>query len=273
MPELPEVETISQQLNQHLPVIIQRVRSTIGLKQNILKTPLVKLQGKTLARIHRKGKMLDFIFDDESHLLSHLGMTGTWLIGTAAKLTKHSHLILEGLNSKNEKITLAYDDPRRFGKMYFLKNDQAVTKLNTLGLDLIDPHLNVEYLKTVLQKFPDKLIKVALLDQKYFAGSGNYIANEICARAGIRPDRPIKKIKDDDFTRLHLAISQVIAPALASGGTTFQGGYRDSTGEKGQGKNHLVVFYQKICQLCGKTPVTKITLAQRGTYYCRNCQK
>jgi len=60
---------------------------------------------------------------------------------------------------------------------------------------------------------------------------------------------------------------------LASGGTTFQGGYRDSSGEKGLGVQHLVVFYQKTCQLCRKSEVKKIILAQRGTYYCPKCQK
>lgn len=273
MPELPEVETIKKQLNQQLPLTFQAVKSTAGFKKNILKTSLVQLKGKTLTHIHRKGKILDFVFNDDSHLISHLGMTGTWLLASDAKLTKHSHLILKGLNSKNEKMTLAYDDPRRFGKMYFLAAEEAARKLNSLGLDLIDPSLDLEYLKNVLKKFPDKPLKVALLDQKYFAGSGNYIANEICARAGIRPDRKIKKIKEDEYPCLHQAIAQVILPALTSGGTTFQGGYRDSTGGKGMGKSHLVVFYQKTCQLCGVTPVTKIILAQRGTYYCKNCQK
>ena len=108
--------------------------------------------------------------------------------------------------------------------------------------------------------------------QKLFAGSGNYIANEICARALIRPTRKCKMVKKDEFPRILEAIHKVLAPALASGGTTFQGGYRDSTGEKGLGVQHLVVFYQKTCQMCKVTPVKKILLAQRGTYYCPTCQ-
>lgn len=272
MPELPEVETIRSQLNQQLPLKINAVKTTLGFKKNILKTPLKNLVHKTLMAIHRKGKMLDFVFDDESHLLSHLGMTGTWLIGNSIALNKHlgkhSHFILQA-----DGKTLAYDDPRRFGKMYFLDQKEAQEKLNAMGLDLLDPAVDLAYLKTALQRFPEKFIKVALLDQKYFAGSGNYIANEICARARIRPDRRCKDLKKTDYAHLLQAIHQVIGPALASGGTTFQGGYRDSSGEKGMGKNHLVVFYQKICQICKKTNVKKIVLAQRGTYYCPHCQK
>ena len=267
MPELPEVETIRLQLSHYLPFKIDSLSTTPGLKQNILHTEL-DIQNKTIVSINRKGKMLDFVFDDGSHLLSHLGMTGTWLVGETIKSGKHTHLTLTG-----PKHTLAYDDPRRFGHLYYYSAEEAEKKLNELGLDLTDPNFSLEYLTESIKRFPERALKVTLLDQKLFAGSGNYIANEICARAGIRPTRKCKHVKKEEFPKILKAIHKVIGPALKSGGTTFQGGYRDSTGESGMGLEHLVVFYQKICQMCKKTQVKKIILAQRGTYYCTNCQK
>lgn len=267
MPELPEVETIKNQLSHHLPFKIVSVASTPELKQNILHTDL-DLKNKTLLAIKRKGKMLDLIFDDGSHLLSHLGMTGTWLIGEEIKIGKHTHLILKG-----EGLTLAYDDPRRFGHMYYYSAEEAKKKLAELGMDLTDPDFNLEYLTQAIKRYPERALKVTLLDQKLFAGSGNYIANEICARAGIRPTRKCKNVKKEEFPIILQAIKDVLNPAIAAGGTTFQGGYRDTSGEKGLGVQHLVVFYQKICQMCKTTPVKKIMLAQRGTYYCPKCQK
>lgn len=267
MPELPEVETIRSQLSHYLPLKVVSQSSTPELKQNILHTEL-DLKNKTLISIRRKGKMLDFIFDDNSHLLSHLGMTGTWLVGENIKTSKHTHLTLKG-----KGITLAYDDPRRFGHMYYYEEKDALRKLAELGLDLVDPDFNLEYLTQALKRYPERALKVTLLDQSLFAGSGNYIANEICARALIRPTRKCKNIKKDEFPKILQAIQDVLSPAIASGGTTFQGGYRDSSGEKGLGVQHLVVFYQKTCQMCGVTPVKKIVLAQRGTYYCPKCQK
>lgn len=267
MPELPEVETIRSQLSHYLPLKVESLSSTPELKQNILHTE-IDLVGKTLTTIKRKGKMLDFIFDDGSHLLSHLGMTGTWLIGETIKATKHTHLTLKG-----SKHTLAYDDPRRFGHMYYYSPEEAQKKLAELGMDLADPDFTLELLTESIKRYPERALKVTLLDQKLFAGSGNYIANEICARAGIRPTRKCKNVKKDEFVKIHQAIRDVLDPALKSGGTTFQGGYRDSTGEYGAGVAHLVVFYQKTCQMCKKTKVKKIILAQRGTYYCPHCQK
>jgi formamidopyrimidine-DNA glycosylase len=157
--------------------------------------------------------------------------------------------------------------------MYYYSAAEAALKLAELGMDLADPEFTLEYLTNAIKRYPDRALKVTLLDQKLFAGSGNYIANEICARALIRPTRKCGKVKASEFPLLYKAVQDVIGPALKSGGTTFQGGYRDSTGERGAGVDHLVVFYQKICQMCKKTPVKKIVLAQRGTYYCPHCQK
>jgi formamidopyrimidine-DNA glycosylase len=267
MPELPEVETIRLQLSHYLPFKIDSVSTTSGLKQNILHTDL-HIKNKTITTINRKGKMLDFVFDDGSHLLSHLGMTGTWLIGATIKAGKHTHLTLKGPHH-----TLAYDDPRRFGHMYYYTGEEAEKKLSELGMDLADPNFSLKYLTDAIKRYPERALKVTLLDQKLFAGSGNYIANEICARAGIRPSRKCSAVKKAEFPKILKAIHAVIGPALKSGGTTFQGGYRDSTGESGAGLDHLVVFWQKTCQMCKKTPVKKIILAQRGTYYCPKCQK
>lgn len=272
IPELPEVETIRIQLSHYLPFKIESLSSTPGLKQNILHTKLPK-PGLTITEIRRKGKMLDFVFDDGSHMLSHLGMTGTWLVGEEIKSSKHTHLTL-----KSKTHTLAYDDPRRFGHMYFYsavacRRGEASRKLSELGMDLADPELDLKYLTEAIKRYPNRALKVHLLDQKLFAGSGNYIANEICARAKIRPTRKCKDVKKAELPKIFNAIKEVIEPALKSGGTTFQGGYRDSTGERGEGVQHLVVFYQKTCQMCKKTKVKKIILAQRGTYYCPHCQK
>lgn len=269
MPELPEVETIRRQLKEKLPLKIDANELSKGLFQNILKTK-INLADKTILDIERIGKILIFKLSDGSSFLSHLGMTGTWLIGNEQKVGKHSHLILK---DSQKSIWLIYDDPRRFGKIYYYESQEKIKQLIALGPDLLSEKLDLDFFKAVIKKFPNKPIKVLLLDQKYFAGSGNYIANEICARAKVRPQRKCKSLTATEIKNLHKSIRKVIEPALGAGGTTFQGGYRDATGEKGQGKDHLVVFYKKICQMCKVSKVKKMFLAQRGTYYCPTCQK
>lgn len=235
--------------------------------ESIIHTKLDKLKGKVILNVSRKGKMLDFILEDGRHLLSHLGMTGTWLISKNKITEKHTHI-----QFSSENLFLAYVDPRRFGHMYLYDDKEAQLKLNELGKDLLDPSFDLTYFENQLKRYPERYIKVCLLDQKLFAGTGNYIANEICAHGRVRPDRKIASLSEKEIKKLFLGINKVLDPTIKSGGTTFAGGYRDTTGAKGNGVNHLVVFYQKTCQLCKKESVQKIVLGQRGTYYCPRCQ-
>lgn len=267
MPELPEVKSIQDQLNEYMPLSIISFEKSL-VSDSIIHTKIDKLKGKVILKVSRKGKMLDFLLNDGRHLLSHLGMTGTWLISDKKIIEKHTHFQIKANN-----IFMAYVDPRRFGHMYLLDEKESLKKLDQLGLDLLDKKFDLKYFSSALKKYPHRLIKVSLLDQKLFAGTGNYIANEICAHAKVRPDRMISSLSDKEIKRLYLAINKVLFPAINSGGTTFAGGYRDTTGAKGMGVNHLVVFYQKICQMCKKTKIEKIILAQRGTYFCPRCQK
>lgn len=271
MPELPEVQTIRQQLSPYLPMKIQSVTLS-DVASSIVHTPLEKLRGKTLEKVWRKGKMLIFEVSDGRKILSHLGMTGSWRISSTPSKEKHAHIKIKGIKG-DDTFYLTYVDHRRFGHLYLYDEEQAQSKLRELGADLKSPEFTYEYFRESLLKYPDRYIKVTLLDQSLFAGTGNYIANEICARAYVRPDRKVSSLKEKEIISLYHAVDVVVSGATDSGGTTFQGGYSDVNGDRGQGVNHLVVFYQKICQMCKKTPVEKIALAQRGTYYCPYCQR
>ena len=271
MPELPEVETIKNQLNEVMPLKIKSC-VTSNVSDSIIHTKIDKLKGKVILEVNRKGKMLDLILNDGRHLLSHLGMTGGWRISREKVLEKHTHLQFSGEHD-GQHVYIAYVDPRRFGHMYLYNDEDAQKKLDELGVDLKSPDFTYDYFREKLLKYPERFIKVTLLDQSLFAGTGNYIANEICAKAKVLPDRKVKTLNEAELKKLYKAVFLVIDGATETGGTTFQGGYADTTGSKGGGVQHLVVFYQKICQMCKKSEVKKITLAQRGTYYCPNCQK
>jgi formamidopyrimidine-DNA glycosylase len=267
MPELPEVETIKNQLNEVMPVKVKSIQ-TSDVVDSIAHTPLDGLSGNTIVEVQRKGKMLNFLLKDKQHLLCHLGMTGGWRITKKPCEEKHTHLAIEG-----KGVHLSYVDPRRFGHMYLYNEKDAEKKLAELGEDLKSPNFTEEYFIQALKKYPERHLKVTLLDQSLFAGTGNYIASEICARAKVRPQRRVKSLSKKELSLLYKAVFEVIDGATETGGTTFQGGYADTSGSKGGGVQHLVVFYQKTCQMCHNTPVKKITLAQRGTYYCPTCQK
>ncbi|MBN2341312.1 MAG: Fpg/Nei family DNA glycosylase [Deltaproteobacteria bacterium] len=271
MPELPEVETIRRQLLPHLPAVIKQTRfsKVVG---SIVKTKMFSPTGKTIVKIARKGKQLDFIFDDDTHMLSGLGMSGGWRVSEQPITEKHTHIHFACENASGA-VYFAYVDPRRFGMCHFVDSDVASVMLRKLGVDVSSREFTTAYLKKMCTKYPNREIKPFLLDQTSFAGVGNYIACEVLAHARILPTRTAGSITTSDHQQIVLAMKKVLSGSLKKRGLTFSGGYTDATGSRGAALDNLVVFHQQICGLCEKTEVTKITLKGRTTYFCAHCQK
>ena len=271
MPELPEVETIKNQLQVFFPFKITSEVTTPEFS-SIQKTSYFELKGKTILRSCRKGKMLYFELDSDEILFCHLGMSGSWQISESKIQEKHTHLLLRG-TYKNKQYYLGYIDPRRFGNMYLCTKDQSVFHFKKLGVDVSSSDFSVDILNDILKKFPNWEIKPFLMEQKYLSGVGNYMASEICALSGIRPTRKNKSIKKREISKIVESTKNVVNQAIEHQGTSFSGGYKDAFGSDGGGLVNLVVFYQKKCGLCKKTSVNKIYQKNRGSYFCPRCQK
>ncbi len=271
-PELPEVQTIRRQLSDYLPLKIEKETYSSVVSSCLKdKDRMFSPKGRTIVEIRRKGKLLAFDLDDKSVIYSHLGMSGTWRVSKEALALKHTHVEFKTKDAQGETIFLSYIDPRRFGNMYFLKDERRDEKWNELGVDIGSEEFTADYILTTLKRYPQRELKPFLLDQNFFAGVGNYIACEICARAGIRPTRRAGKVTKLECTKLLEATRSILEDTISTGGTTFSGGYQDANGDKGEGVLNLVVFWQETCQMCGG-PVKKIELKGRGTFYCPKCQ-
>ncbi len=272
MPELPEVETIKSQLKKTLPLEVIKVTYSPVSDSIIKDKDFLPKKGMTLEDVIRTGKVLRFMFSKDLKMISGLGMSGSWRISNEFIEVKHTHVQIEGIH-KGKKIFLGYIDPRRFGNIHFLTKAHEKEWLKRLGPDVSSPDFNFDYLWALTKSKPMKVLKPLLLEQNVFAGIGNYMASEICARAHIRPTRKMKTLRKADCVALIESTKSVLEDSIKNNGTTFAGGYPDAYGDKGEGVQNLVVFYQKICGLCKKSEVKKITLAGRGTYYCPKCQK
>lgn len=275
MPELPEVETIKSQLHSVLPFTIEAVFFS-PLTKRIVKQMDFELAGSRIVKIRRHAKWLIFELHPFGFMLSHLGMSGSWRMSDSPLQDKHGHIeFIDG--SKSENRVLTYVDPRRFGHFYLLNEINFKIKENSFPIDVTSKEFDVDYIAELFFRFPNKVIKSFLLDQQAFPGVGNYMASEICARAGILPSRLTGEIEAHEIFKIKESLDLVIEGAIATKGTTFGGGYRDANGSKGEGIKHLVVFYQEHCQMClalnRKTSVVKLIIGGRGTYYCPCCQK
>lgn len=273
MPELPEVETIRGQLRKLVPFTIlnEKYSDKIG---SIIKNDKPQVADLTIVDIMRKGKFLNFHFADNTHLINHLGMSGSWIINKKPSEEKHTHVEFHICVKKDlKKYYLSYVDPRRFGKMYYCSLPHFKKRWGAIGPDITSQEFTLEYLGELIKKYPNKKIKDLLMNQKLLSGVGNYMASEICAWAKIRPQKRCSLISKKYWPKIYESILFVAGGAIKSGGTTFSGGYRDTTGKKGEGLKNLIVFYQRVCGQCKSEPVKKVYLSGRGTYYCPFCQK
>ncbi len=264
MPELPEVQTIINGLNQK--VLGKEIQEIVELRSGTVfwRFPFTSL-GK-IESIYRRGKYIILQTSNKYKLVIHLRMTGKLIFEKVLSNTS-SHSRAEIIFS--DKTKLIFDDVRTFGKIQVMKQNDEIPTILNLGAEPLSDEFNSEYLKNKLnnRKAP---IKNVLLDQKVIAGLGNIYVAEILFRAKVHPITPANKIKITTLKRIVLEIKNILQEAIKHNGTTISD-YRSVEDKTGEFQNFLKVYGKKICE-CGAT-IQKIRQAGRSTYFCEECQK
>ncbi len=274
MPELPEVETVANGVNER--VRGQRITSvwTSGKPQTFksAESEIAQvLTGATIAGVRRVGKTIVMSVElaaergsasASAEFLIHLGMTGRLLVSHPdVPLPPHSHAVL-ALGDNRE---LRFVDPRRFGRLSVQQQPYLGPGREPLTISPAD--------FAALFRGRSTPIKAALLNQSLLHGVGNIYADEALARAGIRPRRQACRLTRAEFARLHASLQGVLHRAIALGGSSVSD-YVDADGVTGFFQlEHLVYAREGLpCRSCG-VPIRKITVAGRGTHFCPTCQR
>jgi len=144
--------------------------------------------------------------------------------------------------------------------------------LDGLGPEPLSDEFTVEGLAQALAGRKGA-IKQVLLAQEIIAGLGNIYADEALFYASIHPLRRANTLTHVEVARLREGIVSVLTLGIEHGGTSFSE-YRDLWGEAGDNYNHVRVYHRQgqPCLRCG-TPIERITVGQRSTHFCPNCQK
>lgn len=271
MPELPEVETTRRGIEPHVTgasvteVIVRRR----DLRQPVSKN-LAAIEGRRITAVMRRSKYLLISIDDGSTLLIHLGMSGSLrVISPSDPWKTHDHVGITLANGRQ----LRFHDPRRFGLVLRLTGDPMVHPLlKDLGPEPLDEKFTAGHLQAACAK-RSAAIKLVIMDAKVVVGVGNIYASEALFRAGILPRTAARRISKPRLTKLAGAIREVLADAIAEGGTTLRD-FLHSDGEPGYFRQRLFVYERKgePCRVCG-TPIRQAVIGQRSTYWCPQCQK
>jgi formamidopyrimidine-DNA glycosylase len=227
MPELPEVErgrrlaasvaekrTITEVHCAEDPIVFAGV--TPGAFQR-------GLTHKHVIAVHRRGKQLWFELNQPPHPLFHFGMTGAFHTPVSASLPLKSG----PKESRGEwppsftKIHLGFDDggelimtnARRLGRILLRDAPLHEPPLNRLGFDPLLDLPSPQTFSTMLRGRAI-VIKSLLLDQRFAAGVGNWIADEVLYQAGIAPHRRANSLSEAEAKRLHEKLQSVIRTAV-----------------------------------------------------------
>ncbi len=275
MPELPEVETVRQDL-QRL-TLGPRVLAVEVLLLRTIAYPVGEAFGQGLigtrfTQWQRRGKYLLGSLDSGATLGVHLRMTGQllWMKGSAP-LSAHTRVRL-GLE---EGWDLRFVDQRTFGQLWLVPAgvgpEEVITPLQSLGPEPFSPAFSDEYFQIALQR-SKRPIKTALLDQSLVAGVGNIYADEALFLSGIHPLTPAFQLSDSAKMRLRESLVRVLQVGLAQRGTTLRD-YRDLNGLNGNYQGQAWVYGREgdPCRVCG-SPIQRIKLAGRSAHFCPRCQ-
>ena len=262
MPELPEVDSYRTGLSSMMKGWKLKEGRVIWHRASNSDFRAVKDQ--KIAGFDRRGKFL-IINLDTHHIIIHLRMTGRIDI-VEDEIPVHTTVVFDFYNKK--KMCLV--DFRKFGKVWIVEDVNEI--VGNLGIEPLGQDFTARKLKMMLSNRRGRL-KPLLLNQKFIAGIGNYLADEILFRASIHPLRTADTLSGTEIKNLHRAIRLLIRKAINFGGTTFLT-FRGPEGKRGEFWKKLQVFRKtgEPCPHC-KKPITRIVIAQRSSHLCENKQK
>lgn len=268
MPELPEVETVCRMLASK--VVGNSIRDINVVRRDLRWVVQAdfedRCQGQAVISVFRRGKYI-IIELGHGHIIWHLGMSGSITVQTNLVLKKHDHLAVL-LSDGNY---LVYNDPRRFGSVFWSDDWQHHPRIAVLGLEPLSVETTALNLYDGLRS-KSKAIKEAVMDARLIVGVGNIYANEALFLSGIRPDVAAKSLSLSQVELLFANIRLVLDKAIAKGGTTLND-YVNLEGKPGYFQQELNVYGRsgKLCHKCS-SKLEKLERFSRQTVYCPSCQ-
>jgi formamidopyrimidine-DNA glycosylase len=274
MPELPEVQTIINKLNNSKAInnrIIGVDIFTSKILKNISKQKFVKMiVGLYITKFDRKGKYILVFLSNKYILAIHLRMEGKLFYEKEINNAKHLRIKLKLKNGY-----LNFYDSRMFGTFHLYKNIKELEnskEFKKVGNDIFENKITPTFL---INKFKNKnqAIKTTLLDQSIISGIGNIYADEILFDSKISPFRKTKDIKLNEIKNILTSTKKILTLAIKYGGSSVSS-FKSDAHSEGKYQKYLKVYGKKNkkCPRCGG--VIKFSkLNGRGTSYCPKCQK
>ena len=267
MPELPEVETIKNELSPWIVgqsftgVTISDERIAAEGSAEEIRRGLI---GQTIESLGRRGKYLIVHLSNGRSLIIHLRMTGALLLNPKG-VERYTRAVFHFSGGHR----LLFRDPRRFGLIWLV--DDVNTVVGKLGPEPLGQNFAPGILGQRLGRRRTP-IKVALLDQGIIAGIGNMYADEALFAARIHPVRRANDLSPQEVRTLHNCIRRILRAGINSKGASVDT-YIRPDGKLGTAHCDFKVAHRggEPCPICGST-IERVPIQNRGSYFCPACQ-
>lgn len=211
MPELPEVDNFRRfvegtSLDQTIEGVEINDNKVLTDSDEEFSSALV---GSKISGTDRVGKYLFLKLSSGRSLMVHFGMTGSWYYyKDQEEKPRHARVVFHF----DSGFELAYNCPRKFGRLTLCSDPASYSKEHKLGTDA---------LKISFEEFHDKIagrktpIKSALMNQSILAGVGNWIADEVLYHARMHPNSKVKDLSTDQLRHVFDKVKFVCETAIS----------------------------------------------------------
>ena len=271
MPEGPEIRRAADRIADVLVnQTVEEARFTLPRLRRYGKV----LAGERVIDVETRGKALLTHFANEYTIYSHNQLYGVWKIarrGTwpetqrSLRLALHTHTHSALLYSASDISVWPRED---LGRHPFLAR---------IGPDLLAPDLTWRAIAERLTdtRFGARSLAALYLDQRFLAGSGNYLRSEILFCARLHPARRPLDLSRGERGRLARETLAVTRRSYATAGITLTARLAATLKQSVSGfeRRRFFVFAREgqPCYRCA-TRIRRDTLGSRRIYWCPGCQ-
>ena len=173
-----------------------------------------RLVGQTMEGWRRRGKYLIGDLSSDCSVVSHLGMTGQWVIGSLRE-RRHQRVRVSFHGARAPECVVLVD-PRRFGCQWVWPTSRLPEhpRLVGLGRDPLLSPVDGEWLRETLGR-SSSILRRRLMEQSLISGLGNIAVSEIAWRAAVHPHRRCLSLDAGDWSRIAEATHAYIRDTLA----------------------------------------------------------
>jgi len=261
MPELPEVEIMrryfeSAALNKKIQAVEfhDPLNKVFASSHSVIQEALI---GQEFQSTKRVGKFLFAAISNGLLLHIHFGMTGDLELYTANNLPRFTRFAIVFTDGSK----LAFRDQRKFGSIEVIDSIESFTQERKLGTDLLETSPE-NFIKAISKR--KMAIKTALLDQKNYAGIGNWIADEMLFNCGIHPEHKCLDLTEEQLIALLDDAKKIVREAI------------NQDTHYGEFPEHFFANFRKEGILHPEhpnSPVERMVVGGRGTFIVPEKQK